>query len=150
MHNEAFVPAERQYTIERMTDAAESNESLMLLTEGTEVVGYLFLEVRRFHEVVYFWYLAIDKAKRVRGLGTSMVEHTFDVVRDRWPACRAVFLETAHPTDPDDSASDEMRRVTSIGVAALGGCGASSTRSRPPTPRMTFRGHCAKTRCSSP
>jgi len=112
IHDEAFAPAERQYTIERMTDAAASNESLMLLTDGTEVVGYLFLEVRRPHEVAYFWYLAIDEAKRARGLGTSMVEHTFDVVRDRWPACRAVFLETAHPSDLDDSTSDEMRRVT--------------------------------------
>jgi ribosomal protein S18 acetylase RimI-like enzyme len=111
IHEESFAPAERQYTIERMTAAAESNESLMLLTEGTEVVGYLFLEVRRVHEVAYFWYLAIDEAKRAHGHGTSMVRHAIDVVRERWPACRAIFLETAHPSDLDDPASERMRRV---------------------------------------
>ncbi|TMC35126.1 MAG: GNAT family N-acetyltransferase, partial [Chloroflexi bacterium] len=97
--------------IERMTDEAHSSETLLLLAEGTEVVGYVFLEVRRRAQVAFFWYLAIDEAKRRHGLGASMVRHALDVVRERWPACRAVFLETAHPTDRDDSASDAGWRL---------------------------------------
>jgi len=111
IHEDAFSAAEQQITVEHMTDAVESNESLILLTEGTDVVGYLFLEVRRVRQVAFFWYLAIDKAKREHGLGRLMVTQALEVVRERWPACRAVFLETAHPADPSDSASDEMRRV---------------------------------------
>jgi len=111
IHEKAFLEPERQYQFEKMTDKADSSESLLLLAEGTEVVGYIFLEVSRRDQVVFFWYLAIDHAKRGRGLGTSMVIQALDVVRERWPACLAVFLETNHPTDPDDTTSDQMRRI---------------------------------------
>ena len=111
LHQRAFTLPERHDEIERMTDEAHSSETLLLLAEGTEVVGYVFLEVRRRAQVAFFWYLAIDEAKRRHGLGASMVRHALDVVRERWPACRAVFLETAHPTDRDDSASDAGWRL---------------------------------------
>jgi GNAT superfamily N-acetyltransferase len=83
----------------------------MLLTEDHDVVGYLFTEARPRHEVVFFWYLAIDESRRGHRLGTLMVSEALDFVRERWPTCRAVFLETTHPEHPDDKRSDDMRRV---------------------------------------
>jgi ribosomal protein S18 acetylase RimI-like enzyme len=115
IHEEAFDAHERHDQVEHMTKTASSSKSLLLLAEGTEIVGYLFLEVQRRRQVVFFWYLAIDKAKRKRGLGASMVKHALEIVRERWPACRAVFLETAHPPDCNDWHSKEMKRVRFYG-----------------------------------
>src|SRR5207249_5067476 len=83
----------------------------MLVTEDTSIAGYLFLEARLRRGIVFFWYLAIDKARRSQGLGTFMVTSALEVVRERWPTCRAVFLETARPPSADDATSEENRRV---------------------------------------
>jgi GNAT superfamily N-acetyltransferase len=111
IHQAAFPPAEQQITAERMLNPATADESLMLLTEDARVIGYLFLEARPRRQVVFFWYLAIDKTRRAQGMGTFLVEQALDVVRERWPTCRAVFLETARPSAEDDDASDDARRV---------------------------------------
>ena len=111
IHEEAFLPPERQITAERMLDHAQGNERLMLVTQGECVAGYLFVEARPKRRIVFFWYLAIDETRRAQGLGTFLVTHALEVVRERWPTCRAVFLETARPPSADDPTAEENRRV---------------------------------------
>ncbi len=101
IHEEAFPPGERQYDVEFMTaNAGRHGFLLLLLTEPTgpagtdRVIGYVFLQARPGLEIAYFWYLAIDKPRRGGGLGRTMVSLALDVVRDRWPSFRAVFLES--------------------------------------------------------
>jgi ribosomal protein S18 acetylase RimI-like enzyme len=112
IHQTAFDKAERQYEVEDMIDNASASQSLILLTEGGELAGYLFLEARPRRRLVFLWYLAIDHDRRGRGLGAFLVQQALDVVRERWPWCRAVFLETEHPDNENDLASDQMRRVS--------------------------------------
>jgi ribosomal protein S18 acetylase RimI-like enzyme len=111
IHEKAFLAPEQQITAEGMLDPASADKCLMLLTENGRVAGYLFLEARPRRQVVFFWYLAIDKPRRAKGLGKFMVRQALDVVRERWPTCRAVFLETTRPSPEDGDESDNVQRV---------------------------------------
>ena len=120
IHQAAFPPPERQYGVDDMVSRTGRGGFLMLiLTEREQasdahaVAGYVFVEARPARDVAFFWYLAIDQHRRGRGLGHRLVELAVEVVHDRWPSVRAIFLETASPArgEAEDSPSDEMRRI---------------------------------------
>ena len=100
IHTEAFPPAEQQLTADFMlANTGRHGYWLLVLTERAErsnaheLAGYLFLQARPELEVAFFWYLAVDEQRRGHELGHEMLEMALDVVGNRWPSIKAVFLE---------------------------------------------------------
>jgi ribosomal protein S18 acetylase RimI-like enzyme len=97
IHEDSFLAPEQQFSVDLMLHkTGRRGYRLLLLTKGSdakELVGYLFLRARPELEIVFFWYLAVDKKRQRQGLGSEMVKLALDLVRDRWPSVQAVFLE---------------------------------------------------------
>jgi ribosomal protein S18 acetylase RimI-like enzyme len=103
-HDQAFAEAERQFSAGYLlSETGRHGQLLLLLTiesdDSTERerAGYLFLEARPRHEVVFLWYLAIDSDRRGEGLGHDMVSLAIELVMDRWPGVRYALLEVGRP-----------------------------------------------------
>ncbi|HUQ03785.1 MAG TPA: GNAT family N-acetyltransferase [Kofleriaceae bacterium] len=80
-----YAPDDRAFT-ETFTQVARHPEAVVLiLAEGTRVVGYLALshrpQVRLGGRVAVIDELAIDPAYASRGLGSALLEHALDLAR---------------------------------------------------------------------
>jgi len=80
-----FTPDARAFT-ETFTQVARHPEAVVLvLAEGTRVVGYLALshrpQIRLGGRVAVIDELAIDPAYAGRGLGAALLEHALDLAR---------------------------------------------------------------------
>lgn len=114
IHEEAFPPPERQYSIEYMLERAGRGDGLMRIVElDGRPVGYAYLELAPQAAIAFLWYIAIEAALRSRGLGGKAVADTLEMLRRDHPELRYAFFEVGRPDDavsPQQADIDRRRR----------------------------------------
>jgi GNAT superfamily N-acetyltransferase len=105
IHEEAFPPAERQYSMEHMLERSGQADSILRIVELDErPIGYAYLELAPQAASAFLWYVAIGAELRGRGIGRTAIEDTLAMLRREHPELRYALFEVARPVRPEHAA----------------------------------------------
>jgi ribosomal protein S18 acetylase RimI-like enzyme len=110
IHEAAFGPDERQYSMDYMLERAGRRDTILrLIREGHRPCGYVYLELESQSSAAFLWYMAVDASLRNHGIGRRAVIDTLDMLRREYPGLRYVMFEVHRPQeygDPERRALD--------------------------------------------
>jgi GNAT superfamily N-acetyltransferase len=105
IHEEAFSPDERQYSMDYMLERSGQADSMLRIIELDErPVGYAYLELAPRLASAFLWYVAIDAELRGRGIGRTTIEDTLVKLRREHPELRYALFEVGRPARPEHPA----------------------------------------------
>jgi GNAT superfamily N-acetyltransferase len=111
IHEEAFPPEERQYSIEYMVGRAGEPESVFrIIRFGERDAGYLYLELDPKASIAFLWYFAVDATLRNNGIGRLAITDTLAMLRRKHPLLRYALFEVHKPLRADDAAARDLDR----------------------------------------
>jgi GNAT superfamily N-acetyltransferase len=113
IHDEAFAPDERQYSMDHMLERSGHADRILRIIElDQRAVGYAYLELAPRAASAFLWYVAVSAELRGRGIGRMAIDDTLLMLRREHPELRYALFEVARPVRPEDPAEPtEDRRL---------------------------------------
>lgn len=111
IHDDAFGPEERQYSMASMLgQAGRSGHIFRTIRADRRVVGYTYLELAPAAALAFLWYMAIEADMRNRGIGRLAVKRTLDLLRRSHRGLRYAMFEVHRPIEEEDEARQRIDR----------------------------------------